>query len=178
MGLFDWLKARPKPIPPVRLTVFCTEELLPCPLQIAHPDGLLGALVGIPRASDGDPQSRLPLETSMVAGSYAFAGVSGTVSARVSKRCPGEAYPGCDAAGTDFRGLGEAERSWLASSLWAVRFEVSEVNSGETEVVLYLAEAADRLGVLASGVVLDEVARRYYLPGEWQFHSGGVESVT
>jgi hypothetical protein len=134
MGLFDWLKARPKPIPPVRLTVFCTEELLPCPLQIAHPDGLLGALVGIPRASDGDPQSRLPLETSMVVGSYAFSGVSGTVSARVSKRCPGEAYPGCDAAGTDFRGLGEAERSWLAGSLWAVRFEVSEVNSGETEV--------------------------------------------
>jgi hypothetical protein len=179
MGLFDWFIAQPKPIPPVRLTVFCTEEMLPCPLQIAHPDGLLGALLGVPRALDGKSKSRLPLETSMVPGAYSFTGESGTVAARVIERRAGEPYPGCDdAAGATFRGLGAEERSWLKGSQWAVQLEISEVKTGETEIVLYLVEAADRLAALAAGLVLDEAAQRYYLPGEWQFHSGGAENVT
>jgi hypothetical protein len=179
MGLFNWFKVQPKPIPPVRLTVFCTEEMLPCPLQIAHPDGLLGALLGVPRALDGDPKSRLPLETSMVPGAYSFTGESGTVAARVIERRIGDSYPGCDdASGATFRGLGVEERSWLEGSRWAVQLVISEVRAGETEIVLYLVDAADRLAALASGLVLDEVARRYFLPGEWQSHSGGAENVT
>jgi hypothetical protein len=176
MGFLDWLKAQPKPIPPIRLTVFCTEEALPCPLQITHPDGLLGATLGIPRALGRDATSRLPLETSMVAGSYSFTGECGTMLAQASERRAGDPYPGSgEGAEGGYRGLGVSERGWLESSLWAVQFEVSEVKTGETEVVLYLVEVADRLATLASGLVLDEVARRYYLPGEWQFPSGDRE---
>jgi hypothetical protein len=179
MGLFDWLRVQPKPLPSVRLAVYCTEEMLPCPLQIAHPDGLLGSLLGVPRALDGGSKSRLPLETSMVPGSYTFTGESGTVLARVSRRGPGDSYPGCDdALKATYRGLGTVERGWLEGSAWAVHLEISEVDTGETEALLYIVEVADRLATLAAGLVLDEAGRRYYLPGARQSQSSGADSVT
>lgn len=175
MTLFDWLKS--KAGQPSKLTVFCMEELLPCPLQVVHPDRLLGALGGIPVVLNDPGTSILSLQTSMKAGSYAFKSGQGTVVAHVFERSEDDPYPGKRSSGKSYEGLGAVERNWIENAHWAVVLEVSRVTAGYKAAKLFLASVADRIASLGDGVVLDDGARRYYFPASRETSAVGTQQV-
>ncbi|MHB0870364.1 MAG: DUF4026 domain-containing protein [Chloroflexota bacterium] len=162
------------PLPRLRLAVFSTEETLPWPLQLVHPARLWGAMAGAPTAMRRHPDPRLQLEQPMTSGDYLFEGLAGSVIACVQERRQGEPYPGQDAVGGAGRlaGMGPAECDRLERARWVIALQLTEVLADAREAVLYQVELADRLASLSEGIVLDQEAHRYYLPGRWRVSNG------
>ncbi len=157
------------PPPRLRLVVFGTEETLPWPLQLTHPGGLWGALTGVPSIAQGCHRP-LQLERPMGEGDYVFEGLDAAVIACVQQRHPGDPYPGRERPNHahPFLGLGSLERDRLEAARWMVALEFTELLGSISDALLYGMELADRLAMLSEGVVLDQEARRYYLPGKWR----------
>ncbi len=171
MPFFRLFKPRVSlPPPRLRLVVFGTEEMLPWPLQLVHPGALWGAQVGVPAAAKPSKNPRLLLEQPMEEGDYAFQGVHGTVIACVQQRRKGDPCPGIGASDDAPRivGVGPAERERLENACWVVALELTEVLGELRDALLFQIELADRLADLSTGVVLDQEALRYYLPGKWR----------
>lgn len=162
------------PPPRLRLVVFGTKETLPWPLQLVHPGGLWGALLGFPTALRRHQDPRQLLERPMEPGDYLFEGLPGTVVACVQQRHPGVPYPGREPGHEEVRflGTGVVERLRLEDARWVVALQLTEVLAEVKDAVLYQVELADRLAALSAGVVLDQEARRYYLPGKWRVANG------
>lgn len=171
MGFLGLFKPRFElPPPRFRLIVFCPEEILPLPVQIAHPDGLSGAPVGVPEVLAPQPLPEFLLEQPMEPGGYLFQGHPADVLATVERRHRGSPYPGREAprlAGSP-AGVGAAERARLENAVWTVTLELAKMRGEIGGAVLYQMQLADRLAMLAEGAVLDQVAHRYYLPGRWR----------
>ena len=170
MDFREFLKPRIKRVPAVgQVTVFCTEETLPWPLQVVHPDGLWGAIVGTPQVMSGLGDMRLLLASPMEVGSYMFRGQYGNVVAHVGRRRRRDSH---SANGPDLEptyvGLGAVEQTWLEHAVWTVRLELFDVRADAKEAGAYLVKVADRLAVLAEGLVADEGTRRCYFPGSRQ----------
>ncbi len=169
MGFFGWLRPRISS-PRLRLVVFGTEEILPLPLQLAHPDGLWGALLGIPSIPGREPGKRIPLELPMEPGNYLFTGAPGEVLASVEQRSGRASYPGRDQRGSAGApaGMSDLILERLENARWAVTLDLISVASEVWDAVLYQVELADRLAALSGGVLLDQVSHRYCLPGAWR----------
>lgn len=172
MAFFRLFKPRlALPRPKLRLVVFGTEDKLPWPLQLVHPAGLWGAIVGVPSAANRSHDlPELWLEQPMEDGDYVFEGLHGTVVACVQRREKGGLYPRFDPssdAHLDF-GINSEEREILECAQWMIALELTEVLGQVGDAVLFQMELADRLALLSGGIVLDQEARRYYLPGGWR----------
>lgn len=172
MAFFQLFKPRlALPRPKLRLVIFGSEEKLPWPLQLVHPAGLWGALVGVPSiANRSHDIPLLWLEQPMEEGDYVFEGLHGTVIACVQRREKGCHYPRFDSSLDVHRNLGinHEEYEQLEDAQWMVALELTEVLDQVGDAVLFQMELADRLALLSGGIVLDQEARRYYLPGGWR----------
>lgn len=172
MELLRRLKADPEPLrPTLRLQVLSPEEILPSPMHMVNPNGLAGALVGIPLSMRKSSPSILSLERPMEAGEYLFQGLPTDITAKVRRAEKKDSYPTRDprpgVCGYD--GLEGETLPSVAAARWVVTLELSRRIPGSIgEAISFGMELGDRLALLTRGVVLDEVCRRYYLPGEWR----------
>lgn len=103
-------------------------------------------------------------------GDFVFEGLRGTVIACVQRREKGVPYPRFESSIDAHRSLGLGDEEWerLENARWMVALELTEVLDQVGDAVLFQMELADRLALLSEGVVLDQEARRYYLPSGWR----------